>query len=667
MIGWSKRPRAAAVPLPPHPGVLHLLGVTALVLLPLALHLPWWVGAVAAVAIVWRALVALRGWPAPGVVLRIVLALAAVAGVYAWYGRVNGLIAGGALLAIATALKLTELRSRRDLRILIALLYFTLLVNFLYSQALWTILYLLACTWLITAVLIESNHTVAPLPRRVSLRLAGFVTAEALPLMAVMFVLFPRIPGPLWGMPADAGAAPAGLADSMSPGDIRKLVLSDAVAFRVHFTGPVPPPDERYWRGPVLSEYTGRKWLPGYVPRAAPAYRLEGTPIRYLITLQPSRTRWLFGLDLPNPERTPAGSHWSGDAVLMAAQDNTQLRDYTLESYPRYRLAPRLPQRVRHQDLQLPAGFDPKTRALAHRWLAEGLSPAQMVDAALRMYRDDGFSYTLQPPPLGRNAVDDFLFHTRAGFCEHYAGSFTFLMRAAGIPARVVTGYQGATKNTYGDYYVVRQNDAHAWSEVWMGQRGWVRVDPTAAVSPARVDEGLGAALAGLPGLPSFLQPQWHGSWRHVLRARWDWVNQQWNRFVLGYGPELQKHFLALLGLASWSAMILALTAAVIVVLSALGFTLDHRARRATATDPVQQAWLRAMRKLRHYGLEPRIGESASSFTNRACRTCPVLAPWLRDVQARYVAARYLEATSPGGLQALVRAVRAPMPKDSAP
>lgn len=659
-----KRKKRCPTPLPPHPGVLHLLAVTALVLLPLAFKLPWWISFVAAGALLWRALVVLRGWPIPNAWLRTAMAVAGIAAVFAWYGRVNGLVAGAALLVVATALKLTELRDRRDLRILIALLYFTLLVNFLFSQALWTIVYLLGCTWLITAVLVESNHLATRLPRRVSLRLAAVIGGQAIPLMALLFILFPRIPGPLWGLPADSGAEPAGLSNTMSPGDIRKLVLSDAVAFRVRFKGVAPPPAQRYWRGPVLTHYDGRKWTPGFIARRPPTLRLEGAATSYRITLEPSRSRWLFALDLPDPRHLPGNAALNGNAVLVAARDNDQRRAYTLRSFTHYRLTLRLPRSQRKQNLQLPAHIDPKSRALARRWRDEGLSPSQIVAAALRMFANGSFEYTLEPPPTGGNAIDGFLFKTRRGFCEHFASSFTFLMRAAGIPARVVTGYQGGTRNPYGDYYVIRQDDAHAWSEVWLRGRGWRRVDPTAAASPMRIDDGLGAALAGAGGtLPAFLRPHWRTSWRHALQARWDWVNAQWNHFVLGYGPDLQRRFMSLLGLASWSAMILALTAGITLLLGLLALILKRGSRSRSVADAPLRTWQQATRKLRRHGLHQGAAEGPLAFTKRVCADHPELAPWVRQLLVAYIKARYSEPDNAPAQRALAAAARARLPK----
>ncbi|HEX7380795.1 MAG TPA: DUF3488 and transglutaminase-like domain-containing protein [Nevskiaceae bacterium] len=644
--------------------ILQLLAATVLTLAPLTPHLPAWAVVVVLAAVTWRASSALRRWPLPNKWLRGALAIAGIAGVYLSFGRVNGLVAGGSLLTVGAALKLVELRTQRDLRVLVALLYFTLVVNFLFSQELWTIVYLFACTWLITTALIGSNHPggASTLPWRHAMRMSGAFMLQALPLAAVLFILFPRIPGPLWGLPSDDGAEPAGLADSMAPGDIRKLVLSDAVAFRVHFESTPAPRAERYWRGPVFSHFDGRRWTPGLVSPIPARYTVEGAAIQYRIALEPSRTRWLFALDLPDARDLPPDAAINGNAVLSSTRDNLQRRDYVLRSHPRYELSPVLAEAAMQRELQLPSDIDPRTRALAQRWRAEGLTSAQIVEHALRMYRNDGFSYTLEPPPVGRNSIDDFLFRTRAGFCEHYAGSFTFLMRAAGIPARVVTGYQGGSKNLYGDYYVIRQQDAHAWSEVWIARRGWLRVDPTAAVSPARIDTGVGAALAGTAGVPDFLRVGRNSHWKDLLKARWDWVNTQWNRLVLGYGPELQTQFMRALGLASRTAMVLALTACLVISMAILGLVMNRRTRRGVRPDGARRQWLRATRRLRRYGLRQKPSETAGAFVVRVCELHPASAEWIKAVYEAYVQARYVDPEDDRRRRELSRLARAPLP-----
>ncbi|TAM09461.1 MAG: DUF3488 domain-containing protein [Nevskiaceae bacterium] len=656
-----KRTPAPVHPLPPHPGVLQLLGVTLLVLAPLAVRLPWWVSTAVAATALWRALAALRGWPLPNGWLRGALTVAGLVLVQVYFGRINGLAAGSALLAIATALKLTELRDRRDLRILIALLYFTLVVNFLYSQEIWTLVYLLGCTWLITAVLVASNHTAGALPTRTSLRMAAVLGAQALPLMIVMFVLFPRLPGPLWGLPTDSGALTSGMSNAMSPGDVSRLALSDAIAFRVAFEGTAPPPAQRYWRGPVFTHYDGHTWTPGPL-QPTPRYTTEGEAVHYRMTLEASRTRWLFALDLPDTTTLPKDTTLDGHATLLANHDNRTRRVYALVSWPHYRLAPRLSATQRRMNLELPAGFDPRTRALAQGWRDSGLSPSEIIAAALRFYRDGHFLYTLEPPPVGRNAIDDFLFNTRAGFCEHFAGSFTFLMRAAGIPARVVTGYQGGEKNPFANYYTIRQKDAHAWTEVWLAERGWVRIDPTAIAAPQRIDAGVNAALAGIPGLPAFLTPRWGTSWRYTLQARWDWANQRWNEFVLGYGPELQQRFLSHFGLADVRRMLLALTAAIAGLLALLGLALLRTPHHQPRPDAALKLWHQGTRRLRRFGLVQSSTEGPQDFAHRAARLQPRLASWLGALATAYVQARYAGSGADDALARLRTLARAPLP-----
>lgn len=660
MILRRGKARADAAPLPPTAQNQHLLGVLMLVMLPLVRHLPPWVSLAFAAALLWRFAALRRSWSLPPTALRVALTLIGFAGIFASYGHISGLNAGSALLTIMTALKLTELRSRRDARVLICLMYFVLVTHFLYSQALWMAAYLLVCAWLITATLIETSH-VGNLPARHSLRRSAILLLQALPLMAVMFILFPRIPGPLWGLPADSGAVRSGLGDSMAPGDIQRLILSNNIAFRVRFDGPAPARPLRYWRGPVFSFFDGRKWQPGLIDQSKtrPVLKVSGSEVSYQITLEPSRSRWLFALAMPDPEQLlPSDAQLDADAVLLSAHDNRQRRLYTLRSYPHYVLQPRLTARERRANLELPRYGDPRARALAQRWRAQGMDDRQIIAAAMRLFHTQDFRYTLNPPPLGRNTIDDFLFKTRAGFCEHYASSFTFLMRAAGIPARVVTGFQGGHRNAVGDYYVVRDSDAHAWSEVWLKSRGWVREDPTAAVDPARVDLGINAALAGTGNLPAFLDPNWRRSLSYALEARWDWVNAQWDRWFLAYGPGLQQHLMAALGLIDWGRMILALTVAITVLLGVLGLVLLRQTRVAHPEDPAYRLWSKALRKLRRKGLNPHPGEGPQDFMQRASAAAPEVARWLKRLCTAYLRARYLEPDSAQALAELKRVAR---------
>lgn len=639
--------------------LLRLLAVQALVLAPHLPRLPLWAAGLVAVILLWRTAAALRGWPLLPGWMRVLLTIGAFAGIYASFGRVSGQTAGVALITVMAALKLTELNSRRDLMVMVFLSYFLLVTHFLFSQELWTAAYLMLSATLITALLIDANHAGGVLPARVVTVMAGGMVLRALPLMALIFVLFPRIPGPIWGLPADAGAARSGLSDSMAPGEIAELVGSDAIAFRVRFDGAVPPPGERYWRGPTFLRFDGRSWDGG--SRAglvdAPAAELRGIGYRYELTLEPTRTPWLFALDLPARLGLPEGAVINADHQLVLARGEVrERRRYRLQSHPDYRLQPALPAPLRALATALPKAANPRAQALARQWRVEATSDAAIVERALRMFREQPFHYTLSPPMLGRDPVDGFLFETRRGFCEHYASSFAVLMRAAGIPARVVTGYQGGERNTIGDYWIVRQSDAHAWTEVWLADRGWLRIDPTAAVAPARVERGIGSALDDAE-LPDFLNPALRNGYRFDLRARWDWLNARWNHWVLGYGPELQSEFLRRFGIGEWREMILALTGLLTVLLAGFGLLLIRRSTPRPVDDAPSRAWRRLQRKLARVGLVQLEQEGPRDYVLRVIAARPDLAPALTPLLALYLQLRYLEGADGGRQRALERAI----------
>mgnify|MGYP000653881127 CR=1 FL=1 len=631
----------------PRAVLLRLLAVLALVLVPHLQRLPLWEMLLLPALFMWRLLATLRQWRAPPTWLKALVTLGMFVAVYASYGNFAGQVAGVSLLCVMAALKLSELNSRRDVMVMVLLMYFILITHFLFSQEIWTAFYLLFCAWMITALLVEANHDRQALPLRVSLRAGGRLVLHALPLMALLFVLFPRIPGPIWGLPTDAGASQTGLGDQMAPGEIENLVESDAVAFRVRFEGEAPPPEQMYWRGPVLGFFTGRRWDAGTRPASArtPMADLGNPTYRYELTLEPQRRPWLLALDLPSRDGLPNDATLTSDYQLVANGEVKERRLYTLVSHTRYQLQTELPEELRRTFLQLPKYGNPRTQALAQQWRADGKDDQQIIAAALDMFRGKDFYYTLHPPVLGRDGVDEFLFITHRGFCEHYASAFAVLMRAAGIPARIVTGYQGGAPNAFGDYYVVKQSDAHAWTEVWLDGRGWVRVDPTAAVSPQRVEKGLNDALQGTGELPAYMDPARRiFQWRALIEARWDWANEEWNRWVLGYGPDLQQDVLSRLGLVDWSDMILALTIGITVVLGLLSLTLARQLLPPRVEDPALALWLKLGRRLAKAGFEQGEAEGPRDFCRRVAAQRPDLAAQLDAICGLYLRLRYLDA-----------------------
>jgi transglutaminase-like putative cysteine protease len=458
----------------------------------------------------------------------------------------------------------------------------------------------------------------------------------------------------LWGLALPQQSGVTGLSTSMSPGSLSRLAQSDAIAFQVKFQNVVPARSQLYWRAVVLHHYDGTTWTEGNRPWVSGGgLSTSGAPVRYRITLRPNNLHQLYALDLP--VQVPDNTRLTGDYQLLAPQVNTQLKLYDVTSYTHYRYGQNAPAWSLRRDLQLPPDVDPRARTLATQWQANAIGPQQIVQDALRMFHDQPFRYTLQPGALtGPNRIDEFLFDTRRGFCEHYASAFVFLMRAAGIPAHVIIGYQGGMQNPLDDYYVVRQEDAHAWAEVWLAGQGWVRVDPTAAVDPARVDQGLAAALPAeeVPGYFFNQHP-----WVAQLRDTWDAVNNGWNQWVLAYGPDLQKHFVAGVGLdyGNWLQLALVLFVAIGVLLLLIWLALWWR-HRAPPPSMVQRNYLRFCRKLARSGLARAGSEGPLDYARRVSRARPDLADAVRVIADQYVGLRYAGA---GDARAFLRTVKA--------
>ncbi|MEK7361654.1 MAG: DUF3488 and transglutaminase-like domain-containing protein, partial [Pseudomonadota bacterium] len=476
-----------------------LLAGLVLVAAPHAQRLPWWLNLIALLLLAWRVYLDLGERALPNKWLLTVFVAGGLFGVYFTYRTIFGRDSGVALLVLFLSLKLLELRHPRDAIVLVLLAYFLALTNFFYSQTLPTAGLMLVSVLFNTASLV---HFAAPARAlRANLKTAGVLLAQAGPVMLILFFLFPRVQGPLWGLPQDAYSGVTGLSDSMSPGLISRLSQSDAIAFRVKFQKDAPPRPQLYWRGPVFWAFDGRTWRPGdYRPFGQLKFEASGTPYDYEITLEPHNHNWLFALELA--AKMPPNANVTTDYMLISRTPVRSRVRYDMSSYTNFTTLGTDDADELRPGLQLPRGFNPRARRLAQEWAESLNSDAAIAQRALRFFREQGFVYTLEPPLLGRDSVDEFLFGSRSGFCEHYASSFVFLMRAAGVPARVVTGYQGGDINPVDGYMVVRQSDAHAWAELWFKGRGWVRFDPTAAASPVRVESGVAAAVPATDPLP---------------------------------------------------------------------------------------------------------------------------------------------------------------------
>lgn len=604
----------------------------------------------------------------PGRLVIFLLTLGALAGIQLQYATIFGPTAGTSLLIIMLFLKLLETKTHRDGMVAVIMTYFLIIAHFLNHQSIPTALYMLLVIAFITLVLISLNQGPGIVPWRDKLRLTGPLMVYSLPLMILLFVLFPRIPGPLWALPADTFSAKTGLSEEMSPGQISKLTFSNEVAFRVKFHGEQPPPHQRYWRALVFWEYDGRTWRPGRNhysgpnPPSAPGYTTRGQPFEYTVTLEPHQQRWLFALDIPvlDDYATVSGTYQlsiDDSLQLLSSRRVISLSQYRLRSYADYRLETSLDPVHRVRALQLPVNRNPKSLELAQRWQAEtGRRPEAIVAKALQLFNRE-FTYTLQPTQLGVHAVDEFIFDTQRGFCEHFAGSFVFLMRAAGIPARVVAGYLGGEINPMGDYMLVRQADAHAWAEVWLENRGWMRVDPTSAVSPLRIEHNLDAALPEREN--SRFQLRQGAAALAKLRLAVDSINNRWNQWVLGYTHETQKLFMSRLGLENSRPgnLVILLTIALSITLIIIA-AISLKNRRGYREDKVQQLYLKLGKQLEKAGYPRHPHEGPVTYLQRIGRRNPDLGEELRPVLHAYATLRYGPYDALGGAHFFKKLIR---------
>jgi transglutaminase-like putative cysteine protease len=620
-----------------------LLGIFACLALALAAHLgslPVWVFVTVAVSAGIRLLLARRGRPSPRRSVRLTITALAIALLFLQFRTFNGLAAGTALLALVAGLKLLETDTQRDIYIITLIIYFLNMSALLESDSFWLLAYLIGVCWLTTATLLRLTAT-APLPGwRRSLRYATRILAQALPLAIVFWLFFPRFAGPLWQMPGDDQGAESGLSDSMSPGDISELALSDEVAFRVHFAGSPPPPQELYWRGPVLHDFDGRTWKRSYpVAFTAPVLEPRGPSYQYTLSLEPHQHNWIFALDWPSHWDLPRGA-LTGDYTLVQPDPVSRPIDVTVTSHTQVRSLEPLSASLRRRDVRLPPGHNPRTVQLAQSLRQAHPDDLDYVHAVLDMFAQQAFYYTLTPPRLADDSVDGFLFDTKRGFCGHYASAFAVLMRAAGIPARVVTGYAGGTFNRFADYWILRQSDAHAWNEVWIDGNGWLRVDPTSSIAANRVDHALNDAASPEERLTG--RWQGHTAWLGDARLRLDALRQLWRERILLFDQDSQQKVLEWLNIPEpdGQKLVIVLTVALTLVLCWLTWQV-RREVDLTAREPLRRAYLRLCAKLAAVGIPPLAHEGAEDYAARVARQRPDLGSAVIALCALYSTLRY--------------------------
>jgi transglutaminase-like putative cysteine protease len=646
---------------------MFLLVVIAWIMLPQFAHVPPWCAAFAVGVLSWRAWLAMVSKPLPGKLWLLGLLFVAVAATMVTYRTVLGRDAGVTLIVVLLALKTLELRAKRDVFVVFFLGFFTMLTNFFFSQSLPTAIAMLVALLGLLTALVNAHMPVGKPPLGEAARTAAWMTLLGAPVMALLFVLFPRF-GPLWGTPGDAMTGRSGLSSTMQVGNMASLALDESIALRVKFEGQMPLQGELYFRGPVLTQFDGREWRPlqprigsRFVPfTGGSQLQVTGEAVRYEVTMEPNNRPWIMAIDAaPGAPEVPGFELlMTSELVWIANRPITDLVRYKAESYMQFRHGPRSIAALQPEYMQLPPDLNPRTLQLARQMRSDPVlsrgGPAALVNAALDRLRTGGYTYTLEPGVYGANTADEFWFDRKEGFCEHIASAFVVLMRAMDIPARLVTGYQGGELNRLDGYWIVRQSDAHAWTEVWLAGQGWVRVDPTSSVAPGRIgslqrlappQNALAAAFGTVtPGLAQ------------SLRSVWEAVNNTWNQRILNYTQSRQLNLLKDIGFSSPSWEDLASVLIAIVVIVALGgaaWTIWDRREH----DPWLRLLHRVRRRLATAGIEltpatpPR--RIATAVTARFGEIGAPLAHWLLELEKQ----RYAPS-SEASLRALQRELR---------
>jgi len=643
------------------PAALILLVGLLLVLLPHFDHLPIWLSLVTTSLVVWRAAYELRLVKIPGKLVLFILTLMMLIGIIFSYHTLFGRNAGSAMLLGLLCLKLFEIKTFREISLIINLALFSIVINFLFNQSIPVALtMILALVFLFTA-LVSFQHdykkltALSPIPAELvrlnekqHFKLAIKMLTQAIPFAIVLFILFPRVDGPLWGLPEDAFAAKTGLSDEMSPGRISQLSDNEAVAFRVKFDSPIPASDKLYWRGPVMWHFDGYNWRAPDTERIAVSdfsFTALSAKTNYTITLQPHNSYWLFALDIPAslPDRT----RLSGNMQLLSMSPVQKLKRYQLTSYTKYVL-PTYSSITLDRYLQLPQSdqSSPDANLYKSRRLIEELkdtNPAQTVNNVLNYFATQNFYYSRTPPLLFDNPIDEFLFESKRGYCEHYASSFTVLMRLAGIPARIVTGYQGGEMNPIDNFMTLRQSDAHAWSEVFLGKQGWVRVDPTAAIPPGNIENTADALRLNstLKKPDALFKSSWFGKQMKKMRYAWDAMNNRWNQWVLGYNNKKQKAFFEAIGIKeiTWqglSQLLFTILAVLTGILAYIVFSSQQQKQ-----SEVQKYYAKFLSKLKRYQLVKAPSEGAVDFCQRAILKQPGKESAIKSITHLYQELRY--------------------------
>lgn len=651
-----------------------MLGALALVVAPHLLHLPLWIGVLIVACVTWRILIFIGRLGFPNKFFKVIIVFLALPLTIAEYrGSGAGLDAAVCMLILGTVFKLLEMRQRRDMLIVVCLCYVLTMVGFIYSQTILAALHALLTFVVITGALVTLQRDNQRSSLKGNGKLALRLVVQAVPLAIVLFVLVPRI-APLWTMPVPVSSNKTGVTDEMSPGNISNLSRSAELAFRVSFENNAPLQDQMYWRGLVFDFFDGRSWR-----RTASAFQsyamierfqnrpqgeIKGGAVDYDVILEPTQQSWIYALQLADVD----ASDIRQDRYYTLHTENpvTQRYRYKMRSHLSNETDLELSGILRSRALQLPEpDANPNSHQLAERLRAQSSGDLDYANRVMRYFREQPFYYTLMPPELGEASIDDFLFNSLQGFCEHYASSFVYLMRAAGVPARVVVGYQGGETNPFEGYTMVYQYNAHAWAEIWLEGQGWVRMDPTGAVAPERISEGAQAVMGDQPGFlddSRFSMMRFRNTeWLNTLRLRLDAMDYAWNRWVISYDEDLQLQLLeAVFGDRGKQALLYALGASILLFFIIAAFFLLGGRKRDTR-DQATRLYLRLLVDLAGSGLSRQRGEGPLDFANRVARSRPDIAADMTRITALYVRMSYAQDAqeeSFGELKEIILALR---------
>lgn len=631
-----------------------ILIALSVIVFPHFFHLPWPIIGSFYGFVLWRTGAIVRPLLLPGRKLLIILTLLALLMLWSINHSVFGRDAGTSALITAIGLKLMELRTPRDAYVVTFLAFFIALSQFLFSQTIWMAIYVLAICWLLVVALISLNSASSRFYRHY--KTGASLILQALPIMVFLFVLFPRIPAPNFGFRDNAGQAVSGLSEVLEPGQISRLSLSQETAFRVTFVDKIPPREQRYWRGPVFWYSDGKRWtLPDQQPIKHSETRFLGSGYQYSIVLEPHHQKWLFALDLPTT--LPANAYQTNEHVLLSRSKIRERLAYQLISVPVYTTGA-LNNEDRGRGLQLAIRPSQRVTELLRNWQLSSSKPVDIVESALKYFHREPFVYTLNPPLLEDNPTEQFLFETRKGFCEHFATAFVYLMRASKIPARVVTGYQGGEYNEIGNFIEVRQADAHAWAEIWLEEKGWVRVDPTAAVAPERIELGIDLGRQISTGSIAFSVVDRSGlvHWLRQAGKLWASLDHGWTRWVLGYDAYRQSRLFQNLGIESMLDKAMMLLSG-FTLLMAFIWAISFR-KKTNKQDKASSAYAKFCRKLASKGLVKKSTEGALDFAFRAMARLPEKSPAIDEITAIYLRLRYGKAHNSDDILNLRRLVR---------